>query len=611
MKYLITLFVCLLVLSACDDSSFSAAKPPQANPKPIVATNPSPAITSPGPKSLPLPPAPSSAGPVLKSVEAYKTLETTVVIIEAPKAVEITVAKVAFPKPIQMTAISLSSAVPVASAPISIEAVKPAPVEISEPLEPVPEPVPVVEKRFVFDAKNQLGKGAFGNIYRGEYNGDIVAIKKFSRDPSVEQEAWRLFQEESRIMKDLQCPNIVQLCGVEEHDKQQCLILEYAPFGALNVLLAKAKRDGEKFVEMNQLQWCEDIANATNYLHARGIIHRDIKSANILVFPEPDAQRKYSMKLADFGLALDTKTNRETASAFCGTIPWMAPERANPRHVVCNEKSDVYSVGMVFWEMTSKSTPYFGNTAVTAIPRIIDGPEEKRQPFPKDASPKLVELIILCWKKDLDARPNAAEVAEALANRIQEITDEEAVALLQPQKFPPPVEEAARQEQEVPRIEPAQVPAATVVQKISKPVSPPPQLRRIDSAFEWLERKVDTSARWMNDNKLRSSQFRADAPNVFEVVQSNWWGRQQKRLLHITETQIERINPIGKSLRVSVAIVDLDRLEVSQNNDTLKVVYVDHATGKGVADTYVTSNANAIAESIKRVRPGLRVTTLE
>ncbi|XP_043286954.1 mitogen-activated protein kinase kinase kinase 12 isoform X2 [Venturia canescens] len=226
-----------------------------------------------------------------------------------------------------------------------------------------------------------LGSGAQGAVFSGMLNKEIVAVKKV-REPR---------ETDIRHLRKLNHPNVVRFKGVCTQAPCYCVIMEFCPYGPLYDLL----RAGEPIPPARLVSWSKQIAAGMSYLHAHKIIHRDLKSPNVLI------GRDEVVKISDFG------TSREwneisTRMTFAGTVAWMAPEII--RNEPCSEKVDIWSYGVVLWELLSGEIPYKDVDSSAIIWGV--GNNSLHLPIPASWPEGFGYLIELCWKAEPRKRPS-------------------------------------------------------------------------------------------------------------------------------------------------------------------------------------------------------------
>lgn len=221
--------------------------------------------------------------------------------------------------------------------------------------------------------QEEIARGGMGVIYKAldRTLNRVVAIKlvhaHLSSDPSFAER----FLREARAMARLHHENIVTIFSVEQDRGTQLLVMEYFPGMNLRNLLRERTRLPPREAVTIALQ----LAHALAYAHSHGIIHRDIKPANILVGPQSKT------KLTDFGIAaaLDEISITSTGQVI-GTPEYMSPEQA--RGLKLDGRSDLYSFGMVFYEMLTGHTPYRDIPQTSILGKLITGQQELRLEFP-------------------------------------------------------------------------------------------------------------------------------------------------------------------------------------------------------------------------------------
>ncbi|CAA7050997.1 unnamed protein product [Microthlaspi erraticum] len=235
---------------------------------------------------------------------------------------------------------------------------------------------------------DEIGKGAYGRVYIGLdlENGDFVAIKQVSLENIV--------QEDLNTIMNLNHKNIVKYLGSLKTKTHLHIILEYVENGSLANII-KPNKFGP-FPESLVTVYIAQVLEGLVYLHEQGVIHRDIKGANILTTKEG------LVKLADFGVA--TKLNEADANthSVVGTPYWMAPEVIEMSGVCA--ASDIWSVGCTVIELLTCVPPYYDLQPMPALFRIV---QDDSPPIPDSLSPDITDFLRQCFKKDSRQRPDA------------------------------------------------------------------------------------------------------------------------------------------------------------------------------------------------------------
>lgn len=256
-----------------------------------------------------------------------------------------------------------------------------------------------------------FAQGAFGKLYRGTYNGEEVAIKILERpenDPEKAQVMEQQFQQEVMMLATLKHPNIVRFIGACRKPMVWCIVTEYAKGGSVRQFLTK--RQNRSVPLKLAVKQALDVARGMAYVHRLGLIHRDLKSDNLLIFSDK------SIKIADFGVArIEVQTEGMTPET--GTYRWMAPEMI--QHRPYTQKVDIYSFGIVLWELVTGMLPFQNMTAVQAAFAVVN--KGARPIIPNDCLPVLGEIMTRCWDANPDVRPPFAEVVAMLEHAETEI----------------------------------------------------------------------------------------------------------------------------------------------------------------------------------------------
>jgi serine/threonine-protein kinase len=257
--------------------------------------------------------------------------------------------------------------------------------------------------------QNEIARGGMGVIYKAldRTLNRVVAIKMVHAHLSGDSSFVERFLREARAMARLQHDNIVTIYAVEEDRGTPLLVMEY--FQGRN--LRELTKNRPRLPLRDIVSITEQLANALAYAHAHGIIHRDIKPANVMV----DARGK--AKLTDFGIAaaLDEASITSTGQVI-GTPEYMSPEQACGTKL--DGRSDLYSVGILLYEMLTGKTPYAEASKTSILGKLAFDKEELSLHFPSDV-PSLLQGVV----RDLLRRQPDERIpdADTLATQLHEI----------------------------------------------------------------------------------------------------------------------------------------------------------------------------------------------
>ncbi|KAE8672039.1 Serine/threonine protein kinase, putative isoform 5 [Hibiscus syriacus] len=205
----------------------------------------------------------------------------------------------------------------------------------------------------------QLGSGTYGAVYHGKWKGSDVAIKRikascFAGRPSERERLIADFWREALILSSLHHPNVVSFYGIvrDGPDGSLATVTEFMVNGSLKQFLLKKDRTIDR---RKRLIIAMDAAFGMEYLHGKNIVHFDLKCENLLVNMR-DPQRPVC-KIGDLGLS-KVRQHTLVSGGVRGTLPWMAPELLSGKSNMVSEKIDVYSFGIVMWELLTGEEPY-------------------------------------------------------------------------------------------------------------------------------------------------------------------------------------------------------------------------------------------------------------
>uniref|UniRef100_A0A0A9CYM2 non-specific serine/threonine protein kinase n=1 Tax=Arundo donax TaxID=35708 RepID=A0A0A9CYM2_ARUDO len=254
------------------------------------------------------------------------------------------------------------------------------------------------------ELKERVGAGSFGTVYRADWHGSDVAVKVLT-DQDVGEAQLKEFLREIAIMKRVRHPNVVLFMGAVTKYPHLSIVTEYLPRGSLFRLINKAST-GEMLDLKRRLRMALDVAKGINYLHCLNppIVHWDLKTPNMLV------DKNWSVKVGDFGLSRFKANTFISSKSVAGTPEWMAPEflRGEPS----NEKCDVYSFGVILWELLTMQQPWSGLGPAQVVGAVAF--QDRRLPLPKDSNPELAALVESCWDDDPRQRPSFSSIVDTL-----------------------------------------------------------------------------------------------------------------------------------------------------------------------------------------------------
>ncbi|CAI8606975.1 unnamed protein product [Vicia faba] len=259
----------------------------------------------------------------------------------------------------------------------------------------------------------ELGSGTFGTVYHGKWRGTDVAIKRIKKScftgRSSEQERLTAeFWREADILSKLHHPNVVAFYGVVQDGPGGTVatVTEFMVDGSLRHVLLRKDRCLDR---RKRLIIAMDAAFGMEYLHSKNIVHFDLKCDNLLVNLK-DPLRPIC-KVGDFGLS-KIKRNTLVTGGVRGTLPWMAPELLNGSSSKVSEKVDVFSFGIVLWEILTGEEPYANMHYGAIIGGIVNN--TLRPTIPSHCDLEWRTLMEQCWAPNPVVRPSFTEIASRL-----------------------------------------------------------------------------------------------------------------------------------------------------------------------------------------------------
>ncbi|MBQ7478866.1 MAG: serine/threonine protein kinase, partial [Selenomonadaceae bacterium] len=256
----------------------------------------------------------------------------------------------------------------------------------------------VLDQRY--ELQELIGSGGMADVYRAQDKvlNRSVAVKILHEQFRRDEEFIGKFHQEAQAAARLSHPNIVNIFDVGISGDDHYIVMEYVPGNTLKSLI---QEKGHLPVE-DALRIAREISDALAMAHANNIVHCDIKPHNILMMPDGHA------KIADFGIARAVTESTMTYSGnVIGSVHYFSPEQAKGTYIT--PKSDVYSLGVVLYEMLTGHLPFTGENPVSiAMKHLQEEPVPVRQYNPEIA-PVVEAVVMKAMSKDPAMRPDSAE----------------------------------------------------------------------------------------------------------------------------------------------------------------------------------------------------------
>lgn len=250
-----------------------------------------------------------------------------------------------------------------------------------------------------YEITELIGVGGMADVYKATdiIDNKVVAVKILKKEFAENEEFLRRFRNESKAIALLSHPNIVKVYDVGFSDKIQFIVMEY-----IDGITLKEYIENEKVLTWkDSVHFIIQILRALQHAHDRGIVHRDIKPQNIMLFTDG------TIKVMDFGIAKFAREEGRTATdQAIGTVHYISPEQA--RGDVTDEKSDIYSVGVMLYEMLTGQKPFDTDNPVTVAVMHMQNTAERPRAINPDIPAGLEEIILRAMEKDAENRYQTA-----------------------------------------------------------------------------------------------------------------------------------------------------------------------------------------------------------
>jgi serine/threonine protein kinase/tetratricopeptide (TPR) repeat protein len=261
----------------------------------------------------------------------------------------------------------------------------------------------------------KLGEGGMGVVYKAHDTklDRLVALKFLPQQVTVSDEDKARFLQEAKAISVLNHPNIATIHDIDELDGHKFLVLEYIPGGTLKSKLKYLKSEDKEFSLAEVLDYGIQAAEALAHAHRHQIVHRDVKTDNLMLTEEG------KVKLTDFGLAkLRGSVQVTKTGTTVGTAAYMSPEQIRGEEI--DQRSDIFSFGVVLYELLTSHLPFRGEFETALSYSILNENPQPVKSLRKDAPASLEKVIDRCLEKDKTKRYQSADDIVAELRKVQQ-----------------------------------------------------------------------------------------------------------------------------------------------------------------------------------------------
>jgi serine/threonine protein kinase len=245
----------------------------------------------------------------------------------------------------------------------------------------------------------ELGKGAMGVVYRAQDPrlGRLVALKTTNAEVAGDPDLLQRFYREAQAAANLTHPNIVTIYDIDEANGVPFIAMEYLEGETLQKIIG----DRREVPTLKKVQYVIDSCKGLGFAHQHGIVHRDVKPANIVVLTSGE------VKIVDFGIARVGASSMTRSGVVMGTVMYMSPEQV--QGMTTDNRSDVFSLGIVLYELLTYQLPFTGDDASAILVKIINEPAPPLSKYIQKCPPALEQIVQRALTKDREKRYQSAE----------------------------------------------------------------------------------------------------------------------------------------------------------------------------------------------------------
>jgi eukaryotic-like serine/threonine-protein kinase len=416
-----------------------------------------------------------------------------------------------------------------------------------------------------YDVIDVLGEGGMGIVYRAVDNriGRLVAIKMMTGGYADNPDLLKRFYREAQSAGSLQHPNIVIIYDLGEEGGNPYMVMEYMPGEPLDKIIDVRR----PMSIVDRLGIIIQVCSALNYAHQHGIVHRDIKPGNVMVMPDG------SVKILDFGIARVQDKSMTKTGQIIGTINYMSPEQLKGQ--VVDGRSDIFSAGVVLYELLSGSLPFETGDTASTIHKILHEPPPPLKNYLAEYPQELDAAIERALAKDRDERYATAEDFGFELLAIQETQKRQMVSeyVAQARSYIKGNDYTHAKEllQQVLKIDTHHTDAKLLMAEVQKAIATQQrgeQLKELRAhAEESLKHQQYTEALSLLDQALKFDKTNSELQNMREVAHK---GHKEREQLDIYLRQAESARQEGRYEVAQQAVQKA--LAVSPNNTHAKGV---------------------------------------
>ena len=438
-----------------------------------------------------------------------------------------------------------------------------------------------------YEIIEELGRGAMGVVYkaRDPFIGRLVALKTISPGLLDNPELLKRFYREAQAAGGLQHPNIVIIYDLGEADGLPYIAMEFLEGESLEKTIARAPT----MPLAQKLSILMQLCRGLDYAHKRGIVHRDIKPGNIIALHDG------TVKVVDFGIVRLTSTSMTSTGMVIGTVGYMSPEQIHGEHV--DARSDLFSVGVVAYELLTYKKPFAGPNVTSVLLKIINEEPVPVTELAPQVPENLAEIVHRCLRKKSDERFQSLEevvielepIARALQRDMVEDLVRQGQDLVQKKEFT----KAREVLRNALMVDSSHGTAKTLMGQVTA------ELKRLETYPKIQELMVN------GEGALRDGKYQEASQKFEEVLRLDSQHGQAQELLERARRELTRAQKVRQGIEISQRAISEGDLTLAES-ELQKVFEVDAENVKAKAMLGQVHSERAGRERRARLLENLR-----